>query len=171
MGIRNLSILNMMLLANWRWRFAFERESLWKRVIVGKFGEEGEGWSSGVSREGMGGESSFGYKWCGDTLLKVPFPTLFAIANSKDALVVDMWEQDGDLCRWHPSFSRQFHDWEVEMVEASLWKPKNIQGLPNQSCLKLVGPIEVGFFLSWVTMGDALLSQDDVAKLEWGRLS
>ncbi|RVW56059.1 hypothetical protein CK203_107423 [Vitis vinifera] len=152
MGIRNLSILNMMLLANWRWRFAFERESLWKRVIVGKFGEEGEGWSSGVSREGA-------------------FPTLFAIANSKDALVVDMWEQDGDLCRWHPSFSRQFHDWEVEMVEASLWKPKNIQGLPNQSCLKLVGPIEVGFFLSWVTMGDALLSQDDVAKLEWGRLS
>lgn len=54
MGIRNLSILNMMLLAKWRWRFAFEKESLWKWVIVGKFGEEGEGWSSGVSREGYG---------------------------------------------------------------------------------------------------------------------
>lgn len=99
-------------------------ESAFER-LAGKIGRLLKAESASLLR--MGGESSFGYKWCGDTLLKVPFPTLFAIANSKDALVVDMWEQDGDLCRWHPSFSRQFHDWEVEMVEASLWKPKNIQ--------------------------------------------
>ncbi|RVW14508.1 hypothetical protein CK203_077225 [Vitis vinifera] len=28
--------------------------------------------------------------------------------------------------------------------------------------------LAIGFFLIWVTMGDVFLSQDDVAKLEWG---
>lgn len=42
----------MALLGKWGWRFAFKRESLWKRVIVEKFGEEGGCWSSGVPTKG-----------------------------------------------------------------------------------------------------------------------
>ena len=39
--IRDLFVLKMELLGKWGWRFAFEMESLWKQVIVGKFGVEG----------------------------------------------------------------------------------------------------------------------------------
>lgn len=39
--IRDLFVLKMELLGKRGWRFAFEMESLWKQVIVGKFGVEG----------------------------------------------------------------------------------------------------------------------------------
>ena len=54
LGIRNLSILNRAFLCKWNWRYAVERESLWKLVISRKFGEEGGGWSSREVREGYG---------------------------------------------------------------------------------------------------------------------
>ena len=50
-------------------------------------------------------------------LAKESFPTLFAITDSKDAWIVDMWEDEGELVHWSPCFSRQFYDWELEMVE------------------------------------------------------
>ena len=40
LGIRNLSRLNNALLGKWCWRFASEQDSLWKQVIVRKYGEE-----------------------------------------------------------------------------------------------------------------------------------
>ena len=46
LGVRNLSILNRALLCKWSWRYAVERESLWKLVISRKFGEEGGRWST-----------------------------------------------------------------------------------------------------------------------------
>ena len=52
LGVRNLSILNRALLCKWSWRYAVERESLWKLVISRKFGEEGGGWSTREVREG-----------------------------------------------------------------------------------------------------------------------
>ena len=45
LGIRNLTILNKALLGKWGWRFTVERDSLWRRLIVGKFEEEGGGWT------------------------------------------------------------------------------------------------------------------------------
>lgn len=109
-------------------------------MIVGKFGKEGGGWSLGVSKEGYGVDfwkaikknwevfkSRICFvvengrrikfwldKWCGDTLQKESFTTLFSITNSKDSLVADKWEQNGNLGHWHPCFSRQFHDLELE---------------------------------------------------------
>ena len=52
--IKVLSFLNKVLLGKWCWRFALEREFLWRRVIVGKFGEEPRGWCSLARREGYG---------------------------------------------------------------------------------------------------------------------
>ena len=52
LGIRNLTVLNKALLGKWGWRFTVERDSLWRRLIVGKFEEEGGGWTSRVLREG-----------------------------------------------------------------------------------------------------------------------
>ncbi|RVW90826.1 putative ribonuclease H protein [Vitis vinifera] len=54
LGIRNLFRLNKALLGKWCWRFTSEQDSLWKQVIVRKFGEEDGGWCSGDSRESHG---------------------------------------------------------------------------------------------------------------------
>ena len=54
LDIRNLSSLNKTLFGKWCWRFASKQDSLWKQVIVGKYGEEMGDWCSGASREGCG---------------------------------------------------------------------------------------------------------------------
>ena len=41
MGVRDLSILNKALLCKWIWRFANEKNALWRNVICWKFGEVG----------------------------------------------------------------------------------------------------------------------------------
>ena len=40
LGVRGLTNLNIALLRNWSWRFANERDSLWRSVIVIKSREE-----------------------------------------------------------------------------------------------------------------------------------
>ena len=40
LGLRRFSILNKALMCKWCWRFANERDSLWRKVIRCKFGED-----------------------------------------------------------------------------------------------------------------------------------
>ena len=54
MGVRRLSTLNKALLCKWNWRFANERENLWRHVISRKFGEEEGGWVTREVRESYG---------------------------------------------------------------------------------------------------------------------
>ncbi|KAL6347163.1 hypothetical protein AAG906_012744 [Vitis piasezkii] len=78
----NLFVLNMALSGKWGWRFAFKRESLWKREVFK---------SKVCFVVGNGRRIKFWLnKWCGDSLLKESFPTLFAIANSKESWVANM---------------------------------------------------------------------------------
>ena len=51
---RRLSKLNQALLCKWNWRFANEREPLWRRVISRKYGELVGGWNIGDIRGGYG---------------------------------------------------------------------------------------------------------------------
>ena len=44
LGIRKIDLLNKTLLGKWIWRFAFENDNLWKKVIGVKYGQEGFGW-------------------------------------------------------------------------------------------------------------------------------
>ena len=46
-------------------------------------------------------------RWCGDNLLCVLYPSLFALLISKDAWVVNVWNS---------CFFRSFNDWEVDCV-------------------------------------------------------
>ncbi|KAJ9706265.1 hypothetical protein PVL29_001676 [Vitis rotundifolia] len=56
-------------------------------------------------------------KWCGTTLFCEPFPSLFAIATSKEAWVNEVWIGEGERRgNWTPSFNRPFNDWEMEEV-------------------------------------------------------
>ena len=136
LGIRNLSILNRALLCKWSLRFAVERESFWKLIISREFGEESGGWNSREVRERYGvgfwkeirKEGSLLLKnvsfamgdgrrvrfwkdiWCGNIPLCEAFPSLFALAVSQDAWVVDCWDFVGDVGGWIPCFSRSLND-------------------------------------------------------------
>ena len=53
-GVRSLSKMNKVLLCKWCWRFANERDPLWRLVISTKFGEEDGGWNTNDIRGGYG---------------------------------------------------------------------------------------------------------------------
>ena len=46
LGVRNLFAMNKAFLCKWSWRYAKERETLWKQVINQKYGEDDGGWCS-----------------------------------------------------------------------------------------------------------------------------
>ena len=54
MGIKSLSKMNKALLSKWNWRFANDRNSLWRKVIAIKFGESPNGWHTRDIRRGFG---------------------------------------------------------------------------------------------------------------------
>ena len=56
-------------------------------------------------------------KWCGDELLCVLFPSLFALASCKEAWVADLWMYSNKKGVWIPNFSRPLNDWDIETVE------------------------------------------------------
>ncbi|KAJ9707156.1 hypothetical protein PVL29_002241 [Vitis rotundifolia] len=146
LGVRRLSNLNRALLCKWNWRYANEREALWRQVISRKFGEEEGGWYSREVREGFGvglwkeirkegallrnkvvfsvGNGRrvkfWNDNWCGNFSLSNLFPSLHAFASCKEAWLVELWDHSGDEGVWNPSFSRSFNDWEVEEVERLL---------------------------------------------------
>ena len=43
LGVRNLSVMNKVLLCKWSLLYANERETLWKQVISEKYGEDDGG--------------------------------------------------------------------------------------------------------------------------------
>ena len=44
LGIRKLTLVNKALLGKWIWRFACDKEALWKQVLLAKYGQEDFGW-------------------------------------------------------------------------------------------------------------------------------
>ena len=53
-GIKIFSKMNKALLCKWSWRFANDRNSLWRKVICSKFGETNGGWHTRDLRGGYG---------------------------------------------------------------------------------------------------------------------
>ncbi|WKA03180.1 hypothetical protein VitviT2T_021306 [Vitis vinifera] len=147
LGLRYLKDFNHALLGKWLWRFPIERESFWRRVIVGKFGEVQGGWTTREVREsygmglwkdirkgweefflrtrihiGNGRRTKFWWDmWVGDSKLKDLFPLLFRIATNNSAIVADLWgRQEGGGGGWEVHFRRPFQDWELEEVNRFL---------------------------------------------------
>ena len=54
LGLRKLVLLNKALLGKWIWRFACEKENLWKQVLLAKYGQEGFGWRTKKVNETFG---------------------------------------------------------------------------------------------------------------------
>ncbi|RVW92361.1 LINE-1 retrotransposable element ORF2 protein [Vitis vinifera] len=148
LGVRNLALMNKALLGKWNWRFATEREVLWKKVISHKYGVEEGGWCTraergrhgvglwkAIRKEWLGMYNNLAFrvgngrrvrfwkdKWCGDEPLYESFPSLFAISQAKDAWVSEVWNPDGVGDGWNPLFSRALNDWEIEMMEQFMLK-------------------------------------------------
>ena len=53
-GIKSFSKMNKALLSKWNWRFANDRNSLWRKIIGSKFGESPDGWHTRDIRGGYG---------------------------------------------------------------------------------------------------------------------
>ena len=135
--------MNQALLCKWCWRFANERDSLWRMVISTKFGEEAGGWHTRNIRGGfgtgvwkdirkvwlifsqnaipsLGNGRRLGFwkdPWCDETVLSQAFPTLFNLAAQKDARVAEVWDSSEEVGVWSPVFLRPFNDWELDEVE------------------------------------------------------
>ena len=158
LGVRGLSLMNQALLCKWCWRFANERDSLWRLVISTKFGEENGGWNtrdirgaygtglwkvirkewltfSHNSISDLGNGRRLGFwkdPWCDETVLCYAFPTLFNLAAHKDARVADVWDFSTVDGGWSPVFLRPFNDWELEEVERFLQFIHNKKIRPSQ---------------------------------------
>ena len=48
LGVKNHVVLNQALLGKWLWCFMMKHDSLWKQVVVTKYGYEIGSWSSGI---------------------------------------------------------------------------------------------------------------------------
>ena len=142
LGIRKFTIMNKVLLGKWTWRFASDKEALWKHVLEAKYGQEDYGWRTkkavgacgvGVWKEilkeagwcwdkmgfnvGKGNKISFWTDvWCGDATLSQRFPHLYILAANRNAKVEDLWDQNVGEGGWNLCFIRDFNDWEVKLV-------------------------------------------------------
>ncbi|RVX07451.1 hypothetical protein CK203_025259 [Vitis vinifera] len=105
--IRRLHSLNQALLGNWLWRFSVEHESLWRKIICGKFGKVEGGWTTKVWRE------SFGMSLCKD--IRKGWEEFNAKTSIRIRNVAESWKREGDEggC-WEVHFRRPFQDWEEE---------------------------------------------------------
>ena len=144
--MRSLSKLNQALLCKWTWKFANEREPLWRRVISRKYDELVGGWNTGDLRGGYGtglwkdirkgwhtlfqnvvfslGDGRRLRFWkdigCGEVALSNTFPNLFNMAAHKEASVANVWDFSRAKGGWSLVFVKDFNDWEMEEVERFL---------------------------------------------------
>ncbi|RVW55071.1 LINE-1 reverse transcriptase-like [Vitis vinifera] len=134
LGIRRIARLNKVLLGKWLWRFAFEEDKLWKKVIMEKFGQEGLGWRTNEARGtfgvGVWKEILKEVDWCWDNIeFKVGKGTKLAHRN---ATVNEVWDPSFGQGSWNISFSRDFNDWEVDLVGNLLYMLRDYKSLQKR---------------------------------------
>ena len=139
-GIKSFSKMNKALLSKWNWRFANDRNSLWRKVIGSKFGESPDGWHTPDLRGGYGTSlwkeirkewpsffqnavvslgdgrriNFWKHVWCDEEALCSRYPSLFNLALNKEAKIADIWDRDWGGGSWAPTFLRPLNDWEIE---------------------------------------------------------
>jgi hypothetical protein len=139
LGIRQTIPFNQALLGKWLWRFATENTAFWRQVIVSKYGVGNGDWYTKEDRGGYGvclwkhirlgwqqfsrhvsfsigsGERvSFWHdRWYGAGVMKNLFPTLYHIAQDKQALVSDYLNWHNEEMVWSVTLIRALQDWEL----------------------------------------------------------
>ena len=54
--------------------------------------------------------------WCGESTPSEMFPSLYALAGTKRAMVADVWDTTSGEGTWNLRFARSFNDWEMDKV-------------------------------------------------------
>ncbi|RVW64952.1 putative ribonuclease H protein [Vitis vinifera] len=177
LGIRKLALLNKALLGKWIWRYASDKDNLWKQVIKVKYGQEDFGWRPkktmgavgvGVWKEiwkesewcwnnmffkvGKGNTIRFWTDvWCSETALSHCFPHLFAMAVQRNATVEEMWDQNSDSVLW----SKGEGAFRVKEAYNLLVRSEDT-GFPSRSIWVTRVPTKVCFFAWEATWGRVL---------------
>ena len=73
LGIRIITMLNRALLGKWIWRYACEKDNIWKQVIITKYEQEDRGWRSRKANWVVGvevwKEILKEFDWCWDNIV------------------------------------------------------------------------------------------------------
>jgi len=140
-GVRRIREFNGALLGKWCWRVLVEKESLWYRVLVARYGEEGgrlldggrtasawwraidalrsEAWfGTNVKRSVGNGKNIYFWSdvWVGGVSFKERFSRLFELSVDKWVLVFDLFHLgcgvNGEAWKWR----RSMFAWEEEQL-------------------------------------------------------
>ncbi|RVW60548.1 hypothetical protein CK203_061456 [Vitis vinifera] len=127
LGIRKIDLLNKALLGKWVWRYAYEKDNLWKKAIGVKYGQEGCGWRTkevcGPYGVGLWKEIMKEADWCWESM---GFK-LFTLAGQKNAKVCEVWDSSLGQEGWNLSLARDFNDWEMDQIGEMLNLLKDIR--------------------------------------------
>ncbi|RVW56699.1 putative ribonuclease H protein [Vitis vinifera] len=178
LDLRKLAMLNKALLGKWIWRYACDKDNLWKQVITVKYGQEGLGWrpkkANGVVGVGVWKEiwkesdwcwdnmifgAGKGTKirfwtdvWCSDTALSHCFPHLFVMVVQRSSTVEEMPSLEENSVIWRQGRNGQFR---VKESYSLLTNP-NDTGFPSKSIWVAKVPTKVAFFAWEATWGKVL---------------
>ncbi|RVW66409.1 hypothetical protein CK203_066328 [Vitis vinifera] len=162
LGLRKLVFLNKALLGKWIWRFAYDKDDLWKQVITAKYGQEGHGWRAKRAYGAIGG----GYK-------AVPkLPHLYAMASHRNATVEEM-ELAACLRDYKPSMEEDSVCWKggrngkfrVKEAYRLVTRPNDIV-FPSRCIWVDSVPTKVAFY-AWEATWGRVLTLDRLQKRGW----
>ncbi|RVW79938.1 LINE-1 reverse transcriptase-like [Vitis vinifera] len=164
LGIRKIDLLNKALLGKWVWRYAYEKDNLWKTVIGVKYGQEGGGWKT--KEVGKGNRVLFWTdKWCGNEALAQSYPQLFTLAGQKNAKICEVWDSSMGQGGWNLRLARDLNDWEIEQIgdmlnllkDFRLLLMRTLRGFPYRRIWMDKVPTKVSFFAWEASWGRSLL--------------
>ncbi|RVW39259.1 putative ribonuclease H protein [Vitis vinifera] len=117
LGIRKIDLLNKALLGKWVWRYAYEKDNLWKTAIGVKYGQEGCGWKTkevcGPFGVGLWKEIMKEADWCWESMIL-------------------SLGQGG----WNLSLARDFNDWEMDQIGDMLNLLKDFRISPEEDSVR-----------------------------------
>ncbi|MCH80955.1 putative ribonuclease H protein [Trifolium medium] len=150
LGIRDLRLVNISLLAKWHWKLLVESDELWK-VVVAKYGvgalgnvgleglnprpissvwwgeicrlDKGIGWFSQVAVKKLGNGNSIKFwkdVWVGEQCLAQRFSRLFGISVQQDEFIRNVGSWVNGEWRWGLSWRKNFFVWEQTLVQELL---------------------------------------------------
>ncbi|WMV14448.1 hypothetical protein MTR67_007833 [Solanum verrucosum] len=137
LNIRELKTQNKSLMMKWLWKFVSPEVSLWKEVIIEKYGMEDKWMTEVVTnpyncsvwrsirnlwqlvkertscKVGNGEKVAFWNDiWCGQEALKHAFPVLHSLSQGQEATVAELWTGQG----WNLGLRRGLNDWEMTTI-------------------------------------------------------